>query len=76
MAKFLFDYDKKLISILTPREQVIVTMYFGLGGRSHTLGEIAKKFEVSSRTIAKYRDQALQKLEKNPQTAADETLPD
>lgn len=62
---FTFEYDRELLKILTPREQKIITMYYGLNGKSHTLAEIAKDFEVHSRTIAKYRDIALQKLEKH-----------
>ncbi len=63
--KPLFEYDRKLISILSPREQKIITMYFGLTGRSYTLKEIAKDFEISSQTVTKYRNIALQKLEKH-----------
>jgi RNA polymerase sigma factor (sigma-70 family) len=63
--KPLFEYDRKLISILTPREQKIITMYFGLTGKNYTLKEIAKDFEISPQTVAKYRNIALQKLEKH-----------
>lgn len=62
---YRFEYDKKLLSILSPREQWIISMYFGLDGKSYTLGEIAKKFDISSQTVSKYRDKALQKLEKH-----------
>lgn len=61
----IFEYDRKLLSILTPSEQVIITMYFGLGDRSYSLKEIAKKYDVSVSTISKHRDKALRKLEKN-----------
>ena len=63
--KPLFEYDRKLISILSPREQKIITMYFGLTGRNYTLKEVAKDFEISPQTVAKYRNIALQKLEKH-----------
>lgn len=59
---YRFEYDKKLLSILSPREQWIVSMYFGLDCKNYSLKEISKKFEVSTRTIAKYRDIALLKL--------------
>lgn len=62
MKPILSEHDSKLISILTPSEQIIIVMYYGLGDRHFTLKEIAKKFEVSIKTISKYRDQALKKL--------------
>lgn len=63
--KYQFEYDEKLLSILSPREQKIITMYYGLNGKSHNLQEIADDFEVSRQTIAKYRNIALQKLKKH-----------
>ncbi|MEK7170883.1 MAG: sigma factor-like helix-turn-helix DNA-binding protein [Patescibacteria group bacterium] len=65
MKPLLFEYDRKLISILTPSEQIIIVMYYGLGDRHFTLAEIAKKFDISPQTVSKYRDKALQKLEKH-----------
>lgn len=63
--KNIFKYDQELLKILTPREQKIITMYYGLNGKSHTLAEIAKDFDVHPQTIARHRDNALRKLVKH-----------
>ncbi|MEK7202620.1 MAG: sigma factor-like helix-turn-helix DNA-binding protein [Patescibacteria group bacterium] len=64
MKPLLSDHDGKLISILTPSEQIIIVMYYGLGDRHYTVNEIAQKFDISTQTVSKYRDKALGKLEK------------
>lgn len=65
MKPLLSKHDSKLISILTPSEQIIIVMYYGLGDHHYTLKEIAKKFDISPQTVSKYRDKALQKLERH-----------
>lgn len=52
-------------NILSPREQTILRAHYGLGDRLYTLREIAKKFDISAQTVSKYRDKALQKLERH-----------
>lgn len=52
-----------ILSTLTPREQEILRLRFGLGGESeHTLEEIGRKFKVSRERIRQIEKRALQKL--------------
>ncbi|HDD44414.1 MAG TPA: sigma-70 family RNA polymerase sigma factor [Candidatus Desulfofervidus auxilii] len=52
-----------ILATLTPREQEILRLRFGLGGESeHTLEEIGRKFKVSRERIRQIEKRALQKL--------------
>jgi RNA polymerase primary sigma factor len=52
-----------ILATLTPREQEILRLRFGLGGESeHTLEEIGKRFKVSRERIRQIEKRALQKL--------------
>jgi RNA polymerase sigma factor (sigma-70 family) len=54
-------YD--VINTLTPREQEVIQLRFGLDdGITHTLEEIGKKFEVTRERIRQIEDKALRKL--------------
>lgn len=63
--QILKDYVKQIISELTPREQKVLEMRFGLkDGVSHTLEEVGKEFDVTRERIRQIEAKALEKIEK------------
>jgi RNA polymerase primary sigma factor len=63
--QILSDYVKEVISELTPREQKVLEMRFGLGdGVSHTLEEVGQEFDVTRERIRQIEAKALEKIEK------------
>ena len=58
------------LTILSPREQKIIKMRFGLeDGRTHTLEEVGQEFGVTRERIRQIEAKALQKLKKHEQSA-------
>jgi len=63
--QILKDYVKQVISELTPREQKVLEMRFGLkDGVAHTLEEVGKEFDVTRERIRQIEAKALEKIEK------------
>jgi len=61
--ELLKDQISKVLSTLTPREQRVLTLRFGLeDGRSRTLEEVGKEFRVTRERIRQIEAKALRKL--------------
>ncbi|RJQ34149.1 RNA polymerase sigma factor RpoD [Candidatus Parcubacteria bacterium] len=64
--KLLSDHVKKVISDLTPREQKILEMRFGLAdGVAHTLEEVGQEFGVTRERIRQIEAKALERIKKH-----------
>ncbi len=64
--QLLRDYVEEMIKDLTPREQKILEMRFGLkDGVSHTLEEVGQEFDVTRERIRQIEAKALEKIEKH-----------
>jgi RNA polymerase primary sigma factor len=65
--QLLRDYVRKSMDELTPREQKILEMRFGLtDGVSHTLEEVGREFDVTRERIRQIEAKALEKIQANP----------
>ena len=54
---------RRLITTLSPREQAVIRLRFGVDdGKPRSVSDIAKKFKVSHEKIRKVEGQALLKL--------------
>jgi len=63
--QLLRDYVKQIIINLSPREQKILEMRFGLAdGVAHTLEEVGQEFEVTRERIRQIEAKALEKIRK------------
>jgi len=63
--QLLRDYVKEIITHLSPREQKILEMRFGLvDGVAHTLEEVGHEFEVTRERIRQIEAKALEKIRK------------
>jgi RNA polymerase primary sigma factor len=63
--QLLSDYVREVISELTPREQKVLEMRFGLkDGVSHTLEEVGQEFDVTRERIRQIEAKSLEKIEK------------
>lgn len=64
--ELLKEHITEILSLLTPREQKILRMRFGLDdGRSHTLEETGQEFGVTRERIRQIESKALLKLKKH-----------
>ncbi len=62
--QLLRDYVKEAIKSLSPREQKILEMRFGLGdGVTHTLEEVGQEFGVTRERIRQIEAKALEKIQ-------------
>ena len=65
--QLLKDYVKDIIKDLSPREQKILEMRFGLiDGVGHTLEEVGKEFDVTRERIRQIESKALEKIQQHP----------
>jgi len=63
--QLLKDYVKNIVAQLSPREQKILEMRFGLvDGVAHTLEEVGQEFEVTRERIRQIESKALEKIRK------------
>ncbi len=61
--KHLADQTRKVLATLTPREERVLRLRFGVGERSdHTLEEVGQDFEVTRERIRQIEAKALRKL--------------
>jgi len=64
--QLLKDYVKEVITQLTPREQKILEMRFGLiDGVAHTLEEVGREFDVTRERIRQIEAKALERIQKH-----------
>jgi len=65
--QLLKDYVKQIIKELSPREQKILEMRFGLiDGVAHTLEEVGQEFDVTRERIRQIEAKALEKIQQFP----------
>lgn len=65
--ELLRDYVNNAMKDLSPREQKILEMRFGLtDGVSHTLEEVGKEFDVTRERIRQIEAKALEKIQSHP----------
>jgi len=63
MAKNLSEQSRRVLATLTPREEKVLRMRFGIGEKSdHTLEEVGKDFTVTRERIRQIEAKALRKL--------------
>lgn len=66
--ELLRDYVKEIISELSPREQKILEMRFGLGdGVAHTLEEVGQEFDVTRERIRQIEAKAIERIKQHAQ---------
>ena len=60
----LAEETRKVLAVLTPREEKVLRMRFGIGEKTdHTLYEISRKFDLSRERIRQIEARALRKLQ-------------
>ncbi len=64
--KILKDYVRDIVANLSPREQKILEMRFGLSdGVAHTLEEVGQEFDVTRERIRQIEAKALEKIKRD-----------
>ena len=59
----LTEQTRKVLATLTPREEKVLRMRFGIGERAdHTLEEVGQDFDVTRERIRQIEAKALKKL--------------
>jgi RNA polymerase primary sigma factor len=68
VTRDLIERTRKVLATLTPREERILRMRFGIGERSeHTLEEVGRKFQVTRERIRQIEARALSRLQDDKQ---------
>jgi len=63
IASNLHDHTRKVLATLTPREEQVLRLRFGIGERTdHTLEEVGTRFAVTRERIRQIESKALRKL--------------
>jgi len=63
ISESLADQTRRVLETLTPREEKVLRMRFGIGEKSdHTLEEVGQDFEVTRERIRQIEAKALRKL--------------
>src|SRR5213075_3080314 len=63
----LRDRVRDVLAVLSPREQKVLRMRFGIGEKSdHTLEEVGRDFKVTRERIRQIEAKALDKLRRTP----------
>jgi RNA polymerase primary sigma factor len=63
LNRSLNEHTNKALSTLTPREEKVLRMRFGIGEKAdHTLEEVGKDFDVTRERIRQIEEKALRKL--------------
>ncbi|MGD9045955.1 MAG: sigma-70 family RNA polymerase sigma factor [Desulfobacterales bacterium] len=64
VSRNLAEKTRKVLAMLTPREEKILRMRFGIGEKTdHTLDEISREFDLTRERIRQIEARALQKLQ-------------
>lgn len=58
----LSEEVKKVLAALTPREEAILKLRFGIDGKSCTLEEVGQRFSITPERIRQIQAKALLKL--------------
>ena len=65
-SRNLAEQTRKVLAVLTPREEKVLRMRFGIGEKTdHTLYEISRKFDLSRERIRQIEARALRKLQQS-----------
>ena len=65
-SRNLVEQTRKILSVLTPREEKILRMRFGIGEKTdHTLDEISQAFNLTRERIRQIEVRALKKLQRS-----------
>jgi DNA-directed RNA polymerase specialized sigma subunit len=59
---YLGEQMRKVLSTLTPREEMILRMRFGIGRRAGQLGDLSRQFSLTRKRIRQIEMEALRKL--------------
>ena len=63
-SRNLAEKTRKALAVLTPREEKVLRMRFGIGEQmDHTLDEISRKFDLTRERIRQIEARALRKLQ-------------
>lgn len=66
VSRNLAEKTRKVLSVLTPREEKILRMRYGIGEKTdHTLDEISREFNITRERIRQIEAKALQKLQQS-----------